>query len=541
MRANAPRRTQGYYSANRSGVTSSGAFTNRVEERLAVGLRRRGELALPNGERLRLLDYQTPLKSVHADNGIGKIDLLGLDAEGTLAVVDLKVEGNAEDRRIALLEGLIYAAIIEANIAQVAKEFGDAHGQPIVPARPRLLVIASSAYWSDVRAYPSNSDLAELTGEIARAIPIDIALLRLCDADGLDFGLSGQPPRVYGQPFLSSVDDDAEARVPSRSTPAAKHRVYLAALHQTFWAYHRRVFAGDGDLFEPRQFKDQGPVVFRAGYRNRNLLVPPAAPPETIAAIEAMIAPAKRHRHFGSMQSSQALAQSVFAGLAALNRLDALATLAAEDGYPAFFHDAAAYAMELEHQVSALGEPRPTSVDVFFSGPTKVAVEVKFAEDGFGRCSRPGLTSDKPNHARDHCDGSFTFQRGRTTRCSLSERGVGYWQYAPRIFAWSADHDHRPCPLRSSYQLVRNVLATCVGENGTVDTENRHALVLYDGRNPAFHLGGQADVQWRTVVRALRHPRLLRKLSWQSLAAHLEQFHDLAWLVAGLRDKYGIR
>lgn len=112
-RANAPRRAQGYLSTSRSNVTSSGAFTNRIEEHLAVGLCRRGELALPNGERLRLLDYQTPLKSVRADNGIGKIDLLGLHADGTLAVVELKVEQNSENRRIALLEGLIYAAMIE--------------------------------------------------------------------------------------------------------------------------------------------------------------------------------------------------------------------------------------------------------------------------------------------------------------------------------------------------------------------------------------------------------------------------------------------
>lgn len=58
-RANAPRRAQGYFSASRSGVTSSGAFTSRIEEHLAIGLWRRGELPLPNGERLRLLDYQT--------------------------------------------------------------------------------------------------------------------------------------------------------------------------------------------------------------------------------------------------------------------------------------------------------------------------------------------------------------------------------------------------------------------------------------------------------------------------------------------------
>jgi hypothetical protein len=59
---------------------------------------------------LTLLDDQFPLKSVGA--GIGKIDLLGLHMDGTLAVVELKVAGNREDRRIALLEELNYAAAI---------------------------------------------------------------------------------------------------------------------------------------------------------------------------------------------------------------------------------------------------------------------------------------------------------------------------------------------------------------------------------------------------------------------------------------------
>ena len=357
--ATSPRRAQGYFSTSRSGVTSSGAFTTRKEEHLAVGLCRRGELALPSGERLQLLDYQTPLKSVRADEGIGKIDLLGLHADGTLAVVELKDEQNAEDRRIALLEGLIYGAVVEANITQIAKEFGDAHHQTIMTARPRVLVIARTAYWSDGRAYPSTNDLVTLADGVARAIPLDIKLLRLCDADWCELGL--------------------------------------------------------------------------------------------------------------------------------------------------------------------------------------VAVEVKFGEGSFGRCSRPNLTPDKPNYERDHCDGSFAIQRGRRTRCSLSERGIRYWQFVPHLFAWSGEQDHYPCPLELTYQLARNVLAACVDEGGTLDTENGHALVIYDARNPAFHPGGEADVQWWAAVRALRFPRLLRRLSWQGLATHLSQFRDLDWLTAGLRDKYGIR
>jgi hypothetical protein len=142
LRANAPRRAQGYLSQRHLGITSSRGSSNRQEEHLAAGLFRRGELPLPNGERLRLLDYQFPLKSVRGVSGIGKVDLLGLYDDGVLAVVELKVRANSEDRRIALLEGLIYGAIVEANIEQIAQEISVARGCHVSRTRPKILVVA---------------------------------------------------------------------------------------------------------------------------------------------------------------------------------------------------------------------------------------------------------------------------------------------------------------------------------------------------------------------------------------------------------------
>jgi len=169
----APRRAQGYLSRPCSGVTSSAAASKRAEEHLAAGLFVRDDLALPNGEQLALLNYQFPPKSVRADAGTGKIDLLGLREDGTLAVVELKVPGNREDRRVALLEGLIYAAIVEANIEQIAAEVLAVKGRRVRLARPGILVIAAADYWSDCRTYPPTADLETLTSDIAAAIPID--------------------------------------------------------------------------------------------------------------------------------------------------------------------------------------------------------------------------------------------------------------------------------------------------------------------------------------------------------------------------------
>lgn len=145
---------------------------------------------------------------------------------------------------------------------------------------------------------------------------------------------------------------------------------FTPGLRRTFWAYRRTAFAGADNMFEPHEAEGRDPVVFRAPYASRNLLTPPSARPEIVSGIEAMIASHERHRDFGSMRGSQALAQSIFAGLAILDRLDALANVTAEDGFPAFF-DKAGHTVILEHQVSALGEPRPTSVDAFFFGATK--------------------------------------------------------------------------------------------------------------------------------------------------------------------------
>jgi hypothetical protein len=179
-------------------------------------------------------------------------------------------------------------------------------------------------------------------------------------------------------------------------------------------------------------------------------------------------------------------------------------------------------------------------VDALFHGPRRIAVEVKLTEADFSRCSRPGLTAKKPNFLRDHCDGSYTCQRGRAHRCSLAERGIRYWDFVPRLLNWDVEQDMRPCPLAASYQLVRNVLAACVNSSGSLDTESGHALVIYDARNPAFQPGGTADSQWLATLAALQQPSVLRRVSWQAVVGHLSQNADLQWLTRGLRDKYGL-
>lgn len=316
---------------------------------------------------------------------------------------------------------------------------------------------------------------------------------------------------------------------------------YLSGLIRGFWDYAEQEFGMDPAVFETVERRDGRPPVFRREAAGHNILYPPDAPLEVRAATEATIPIEERHRYFGSMRSSQALAQSVFGGLAVLGRIEALDGLLTDEGLHAFPNSNEKRKIKLEHSVDHLNEPRPTSVDVWFEGKYRVAVECKLTEPEFGKCSRPKLRDGRDsNYERDHCDGTYTRQRNRETRCSLTEIGVSYWTHLPQLFNWDAAKDLRPCPLRGTYQLARNVLAACVHADGRTDAASGHALIIYDERNPSFRMHGEAYLQLQEARQTVSDPVLLRSCSWQRLAGHLAGSRDLGWLVAGLSTKYGI-
>ena len=120
--------------------------------------------------------------------------------------------------------------------------------------------------------------------------------------------------------------------------------------------------------------------------------------------------------------------------------------------------------------------------------PQAKRVSVGFTVDDIAAGYHRSATMRPPDSAfsREHCDGTFTVQRDRKERCALSELGIRYWEFVPDIFEWSGSEDHRPCALRATYQLVRNILAACMRDDGVLDMDSGHALVVYDERNPAF-------------------------------------------------------
>ena len=310
------------------------------------------------------------------------------------------------------------------------------------------------------------------------------------------------------------------------------YTTYEEGVCQTLWTwacYHHQ-----GQLDEKH---DHVPVL-ASKFREKNVLVPPNNESKA-CDIRNAIPRNQRHRWFGSLKSSQALAQSVFGALRAFKRLDLLQDVRAECGRPAFFEDHRSWALDFEHEVRCLGE-KPTgrtSVDVLLSRPEgRVAIECKFTEDKFGYCSRPSLSTDDA----DYCNGKYQVQRQRHSRCTLTEIGIRYWEHLPHLFDWPSDQDHEPCPFGEVYQLARNALAAALTPHGELDPTGGHTLIVYDARNPKFQDNGKAEEQWNQAISACCVPGLLRRLSWQRLMAAITRAPELGYLVDGVKKKYDI-
>jgi hypothetical protein len=302
-----------------------------------------------------------------------------------------------------------------------------------------------------------------------------------------------------------------------------------------FWRFKKLRFPADDPCFEEARPRGLRPPVFHEADAESNLLIDPVLTEVERLRLIGMIPVLKRHQWFRSMSSSQALTQTVFGSLAVMGRLGLLAGLETEDGERPFQPDAHGAAhLALEVEVDCLGEPRPTSKDVAYRGLNPVTAECKLTEEGVGTCSRPTLSQAAPQY----CDGSYTRQKRRQERCYLSEIGVRYWLLVPRLFQIDTEIDHSTCPLNATYQLVRNLLATCLSPSGEILAGAR-VVLLHDERNPAFRPGGDGWRAYRQVRNMLIEPRMLQRTSWQRLAQLLRSEDRTTWLAEALDAKYG--
>jgi hypothetical protein len=316
---------------------------------------------------------------------------------------------------------------------------------------------------------------------------------------------------------------------------------YKAELNQQYWDYQKSQFPLWQEFFDQPQAQGIRPPVFRKSEAWHNIIVKPNASQQEIDSLQALVPEGDRHKWFRSMNSSQALAQSILGNLAIYGLLSELSELQDDDGL-ALFGKAQVLPdnFAMEYKIDYLGEPRPTSLDGYIKGDYRVAIECKFTEAEVGTCSRPRLTPVDSNYEREYCNGTYTKQKARKEYCSLTEVGVLYWHYIPQLFQWNSGQDLIPCPLAANYQLVRNILAISISPNGNVSSTKGHVVLIYDERNPAFQRGGTGFIAFMETQRALREPTMLRKCSWQRITQHLRSKGTLSWLTEQLKLKYGL-
>jgi hypothetical protein len=316
---------------------------------------------------------------------------------------------------------------------------------------------------------------------------------------------------------------------------------YKTELNQRYWEYQAVHFPVWEKFFDRPKAEGIRPPVFRREEAWRNVIVSPNASPQEIRRVLAFVPVGERHKWFRSMNSSQALAQSIFGNLAVYGFLHLLTDLQSDEGGSLFgVAQVSPNNFEMEFKVNYLGEPRSTSLDGYISGDYRVAIEYKFTEMEFGTCSRPRLTPKDSKYEREYCNGNYFRQETRQERCPLNSIGVLYWRFVPFLFKWQSDKDWFPCPLNRNYQLVRNILAIGAKADGSVSVDNGHVVVIYDERNPAFQEQGNAFSAYKETRAALRKPTMLRKCSWQRIIKHIRSCGSLPWLTEHIALKYGV-
>ena len=207
----APRRSERQrYLLGHTGIPSTISLTNRREEHVAIALVGLDvSWPLGDGSRVRFIDYQVPLKERRADAGIGKIDLLGLTDRGRLVVTELKVIGQSggvsDPPPTALLEGLRYAAVVQANQAAIAREVEEVHGIAPSSELPLVYILGERPWWDAWLQGGVAQVFGEVVGRISAAVGLPIELGSLSDVD-LTYGSGGTAPRLNMTPQVSPLD-----------------------------------------------------------------------------------------------------------------------------------------------------------------------------------------------------------------------------------------------------------------------------------------------------------------------------------------------
>lgn len=212
LRSQAPKRLlprQPYFVETHDGTIPIGRPGTCSEKSLARAIFNRGnDLRLPGGPVLSIVDYEFPL-SVSNDNAVGEVDLIGIASGGDIWVIELKKSRGSSGDDIplrGLFEALKYAAVIEANIAEIGAQANAVVGA----ARPNLLVAAPTNYWTGWLSKKAAGDwvvpMKQLAGDLGRALDADV---RFVDLGSISCDI---PPGTDVKPCLTGDLNPSEVR-----------------------------------------------------------------------------------------------------------------------------------------------------------------------------------------------------------------------------------------------------------------------------------------------------------------------------------------
>ena len=208
-----------YFVPGHDGCIPGNASSNRFEEHLAIAIwRLRRHWPRPSGGWFQFLDYQFPLKDAQSNPGVGEIDLLGVTNHGRLVVSELKVAGQTKrsgSPMAALMQGLRYAAIVDANSREIGSEAADNGVRVDCDQRPIVQILAPKKWWREWfqledstrrKAGPWERRFEALTCDIEKRLNVAVELLAIDDVRKDKLYQRPNEPTLPRVPSLHSID-----------------------------------------------------------------------------------------------------------------------------------------------------------------------------------------------------------------------------------------------------------------------------------------------------------------------------------------------
>ncbi|MYG26339.1 MAG: hypothetical protein F4213_09990 [Boseongicola sp. SB0677_bin_26] len=181
---------------------------------------------------MRLLDYEFPLKASNSDRGIGKVDLLGVTDRSRLVIIELKVcrkDGSRGDAPlVALMEGLRYAAVVQANLRAIAAEARERCAIDVSEEPPIVQIMAPEDWWrgwcgmvgSTRRAAGAwEPKFLDLSAKLKDRLGVLIECVSLEGISLADVTWDDDGPRFAAAPPMRRVCLTAPRRLPRAAAP----------------------------------------------------------------------------------------------------------------------------------------------------------------------------------------------------------------------------------------------------------------------------------------------------------------------------------